>query len=103
LEESGTRTEENGEERMSFLNKLTDHAHDVFTVLGKYRNSARQSPISQYTFVDYCPELSFSHNGEDFTVFKAKKGERTRYVCYGNEDSLRIRSLKTVLQRTKDA
>ena len=58
---------------MSFLSKLTDHAHDVYKTMRTYRNSARQNPIREWTFLDYCPE-----NGESFTVFKAQNNKRVK-------------------------
>jgi hypothetical protein len=83
----------------NFKLRLTERAKVIYELVLDYRNSARQSPISKYEFLDYCPELEHYNEGELFTVFKTKLGERIRYVCYGSEDSLEIRSFSTVVKR----
>lgn len=82
-----------------FRLKLTKKATIIYELMLDYRNSARQSPVRNYKFVDYCPELEHIHKGELFTVFKTEFRGKHRYVCYGSEDSLQIRSFGTVVKR----
>jgi len=83
----------------NFEKKLTDYAAEIYYLVKEYRNSARQSPVSEYEFVDYCPELTHELYGELFTVFKTKLNGKDMYICYGSEDSLQIMCLNTLSKR----